>query len=61
MGIIVAYALLALIFLALSSGLFKPKRWHELSDKHVKILKIGCFFGFLVILANLVGKFLYPG
>jgi hypothetical protein len=58
MGIIVAYALLALIFLALSSGLFKPKRWHELSDKHVKILKIGCFFGFLVILANLVGKFL---
>lgn len=60
MGIIVAYALLALIFLALSSGLFKPKRWHELSDKHVKILKIGCFFGFLVILANLVGKFLYP-
>lgn len=60
MGIIVAYALLALIFLALSSGLFKPKKWHELSDKHVKILKIGCFFGFLVILANLVGKFLYP-
>ena len=61
MGIIVAYALLALVFLALSSGLFKPKRWHELSDKHVKILKIGCFFGFLVILANLVGKFLYSG
>lgn len=58
MGIIVAYALLALIFLALSSGLYKPKRWHSLSDKHVKILKIGCFFGFLVIMANLVGKFL---
>ncbi len=58
MGIIVAYALLALIFLALSSGLYKPKRWHDLSDRHVKILKIGCFFGFLVIMTNLVGKFL---
>jgi hypothetical protein len=58
MGIIVAYALLAVVFLALSSGVYKPKRWHDLSDKHVKILKIGCFFGFLVILANLAGKFL---
>lgn len=58
MGIIVAYTLLALIFLALSSGLYKPKRWHDLSDRHVNILKIGCFFGFLVIMANLVGKFL---
>lgn len=58
MGIIVAYTLLALIFLALSSGLYKPKRWHDLTDRHVKILKIGCFFGFLVIMANLVGTFL---
>jgi hypothetical protein len=60
MGIIIAYTLLALIFLALSSGLYKPKRWYDLSDKHLKILKIVCCFGFLVVMVNLVGKFLYP-
>jgi len=57
MGIIIAYSILALIFLALSSGLFKPKRWQELTDRHVKLLKIGCFFGFLVILTSIINKF----
>lgn len=56
MGIIAAYSILALLFLALSSGLYKPKRWLDLTDKHVKILKIGCFFGFLVIVVNIAGK-----
>lgn len=53
MGITVAYSILAVMFLALSSGVYKPKKWHDLTDKHVKILKIGCFFGFLLIVANL--------
>ena len=56
MGVIVAYSLLALVFLALSSGLYKPQRWNDLTDKHVKILRIGCFFGFLVILINIADK-----
>ena len=58
MGIIVAYSILALVLLALSTGLFKPKKWHELTERHVKILKIGCFFGFLVIVLNMVSKLL---
>ncbi len=58
MGIIVAYSILAILFLALSTGLFKPKKWNELTERHVKILKIGCFFGFLVIVINLVDKLL---
>ena len=56
MGIVVAYLVLAVVFLALSTGLYKPKRWNDLTGKHVKILRIGCFFGFLVILAKIVGK-----
>ncbi|WP_153306359.1 hypothetical protein [Desulfopila sp. IMCC35006] len=55
MGIIVAYSILALMFLGLSSGVYKPKKWHDLTDKHVKILRIGCFLGFLLIVANLAG------
>jgi hypothetical protein len=58
MGIIVAYSLLALLLLALSIGLYKPRRWNDLTDKHVKVLKIGCFFGFLVIATNIAGKLL---
>lgn len=58
MGIIVAYSILALLLLALSTGLFKPKKWNELTERHVKILKIGSFFGFLVIVVNMVGKLL---
>lgn len=56
MGVVVAYSLLALIFLALSIGIYKPKRWDDLTDKHTKILRIGCFFGFLVIVVNIAGK-----
>ncbi len=56
MGVVVAYCILALIFLTLSTGIFKPKRWNDLTDKHVKILKFGCFFGFLLIMANIVAR-----
>lgn len=56
MGIVVAYLVLAVVFFALSTGLYKPKRWHDLTDKHIKILRIGCFFGFLVILVKIAGK-----
>jgi hypothetical protein len=58
MGIIVAYLILALLLLALSTGMFKPKKWNELTERHVKFLKIGCFFGFLVIVVNIVSKLL---
>jgi hypothetical protein len=58
MGIIVAYSLPALLLLSLSIGLYKPKRWNDLTDKHVKVLKFGCFFGFLVIVTNIAGKLL---
>ena len=57
MGIIVAYSLIALLLLALSTGIFKPKKWHELPDKNVKLLRFGCFFGFLVILFNIASRF----
>ena len=56
MGIILAYSILALLFLALSSGFYKPNKWHDLTDKHVKILKIGCFFGFLLLVANIAAR-----
>ena len=58
MEIVIAYSLLAVVFLALSTGVFKPKRWHDLTDKHVKILKVGCFFGFLVIVVKIADKLL---
>ncbi len=56
MGVVTAYSILAIVFLALSTGVFKPKRWHDLTDKHVKILKFGCFFGFLLIVANIAAR-----
>ncbi len=56
MHIVIAYLLVALLLLVLGTGVYKPKRWQELPDKHVKILKLGCFFGFLVIAANIVRK-----
>lgn len=56
MGIVVAYSLLALLFLALAVGLYKPKKWRELPEKTVKLLKFGCMFGFLVIFFNIVTK-----
>ena len=56
MGVVVAYSILALVFLALATGKFKPRKWNDLTDKHVKILKFGCFFGFLLIVANIVAK-----
>ena len=57
MGIIVAYSILALLFLVLSIGFYKPKSWLELSKKHVMILKFGCFLGFLVIVVNIASRF----
>lgn len=56
MGIIIAYSVLALLFLALAAGIFTPKTWHELPKKYVTFLKFGCFFGFLVIVFNIVRR-----
>lgn len=56
MGVVAAYSMLALVFLALSIGLYKPRRWNDLTDKNVYFLRFGCFFGFLVIVFNIAGK-----
>ena len=55
MGVVVAYSVLALLLLALV--VFTPRRWRELPEKQVKFLKIGCFFGFLLISINIVTRF----
>jgi len=56
MKIVAAYTLLALLFLALSIGLYSPKRWQDLTEKQIKFIKFGCFFGFLLMVVNIVGK-----
>lgn len=56
MGIVLAYTILALLLLVLSIGWYKPKKWNDLTDKHVKIFRFGCFFGFLVLVVNIVGR-----
>lgn len=58
MPIFIAYLVVAMLLLALGTGIYQPKRWQDLSEKHVKFLKLGCVFGFLVILANIVRKFI---
>ncbi|MGB3211058.1 MAG: hypothetical protein WBB19_10170 [Desulforhopalus sp.] len=58
MGVVVAYSMLALLFLALAAGVYKPKKWNELTDRNIMMLKFGCFFGFLVIVLNIAGKLL---
>lgn len=56
MGIIVAYSVLAVIFLALSSGLFTPKSWHQLSKGNITFLRLGSFFGLLFLIFKIVNK-----
>jgi hypothetical protein len=58
MGVVAAYSVLALVFLALATGLYKPRRWNDLTAKNVYFLKFGCLFGFLVIVFNIAGKLL---
>jgi hypothetical protein len=58
MKIVIAYLIMALLLLALGTGLYKPKRWQDLPDKQVKIMKLGCYFGFLVIIASIARKFI---
>lgn len=58
MGIVIAYSVLALLFLALSTGLYKPRKWRELSQRNISFLRFGCFFGFLVIVLNIAKKLL---
>lgn len=58
MGLVFAYAVVALILLALAGGLYTPKKWRELSAKHVKFLKFGCLFGSLLILFNVVMRYI---
>ncbi len=56
MGVVVAYSVLALVFLALV--VYTPKSWRELPEKQVKILRFGCLFGFLLLCFNIVYKFI---
>lgn len=54
----VAYLLLAVVFLALAGGLYTPKRWRALPEKHLRPLKFGCLLGALLILFNSFNHFL---
>ena len=58
MGLMVAYLMLALFFLALAVGLYTPKKWRELPEKHAKLLKFGCLFGSLVIFFSILNNFI---
>jgi hypothetical protein len=58
MGIIIAYSILALLFLSLATGIFKPKTWQDLPKRYTTFLRFGCFFGFLVIVFNVVRRLL---
>ena len=56
MDIIIAYSLLAIGFLLLASGFFRPKGWNQLTATHVLVLRFGCLFAFLVLLYQLGGR-----
>ena len=56
MGIIIAYSIIALLLLALATGVFKPRTWHELPKKYTIFLRFGCFFGFLVTVINIARR-----
>lgn len=58
MGLMVAYLLLALAFLALAAGVYTPKTWRELPEKHAKLLKFGCLFVAVLMVFSLVNNFL---
>lgn len=54
----ICYVILALIFLLLATGKFKPKTWRELPERRIQLMRFGCFFFFAVITLNLVGRWL---
>jgi hypothetical protein len=56
MGVIIAYSILALLFLALATGIFTPGTWHDLPKKYATFLRFGCFFGFLVIVFTIARR-----
>jgi hypothetical protein len=57
MFIIVSYLILAILFLLLATGIFRPKTWRELPEKKVKLIQFGCYFIFVVIILNLLARF----
>jgi len=56
MVVIICYTILALIFLLLASGIFKPGTWRELPERKVQLMRFGCFFFFVVIAINLLSR-----
>lgn len=58
MGLMVAYLLLAAVFLVLAAGVYTPKRWRQLPEKHIKLLKFGCLFVSLLMVFGVIRDFL---
>jgi len=58
MVVTICYSILALIFLLLASGIFKPGTWRELPESKVKLIRFGCFFFFVVIIINVLSRLL---
>jgi len=58
MDVIIAYVILAIGFLLLASGIFKPKGWARLNSGHITLLRFGCLFAFLVLLLQ-IGSRIY--
>ena len=56
MIVVICYIILALLFLLLATGKFKPKSWQDLPERKIQLIRFGCFFFFVVITLNLIGK-----
>ena len=56
MFVIISYIALAIIFLLLATGIFRPKTWHELPERKIKLMTFGCYFFFVVITLNLLAR-----
>lgn len=57
MFIIVSYLILAILFLLLATGIFRPKTWHDLPERKIKLMRFGCYFISVVISLNLLARF----
>jgi len=57
MIVVICYIILALLFLLLATGKFKPRTWQDLPEPKIKLMRFGCFFFFVVIALNLVARF----
>ena len=53
MTIAICYTILGAIFLALATGIFRPRSWQGLPEARIKLIRFGCLFFAIVIILNL--------